>query len=96
MIAFSGDIEVFNITLIIVTMSSSTFQTWLQTRDQQKTYIRDVMSKHFKVCQGDVKKIVNLVAIEHGVHIPNGNSYMGFIEDLVIEFSTRDTFANLN
>jgi hypothetical protein len=77
-------------------MSSATFQNWLQTRDQHKSYIRDVMSKHFKVCQGNVKTIMNLISKEHGVNIPNGNSYMGFIEDLVIEFSTRDTFAKLN
>ncbi len=77
-------------------MSSATFQTWLQTRELHKSYIRAVMSKYFVKCQGNVKTIMSLVSKEYGVNILNGNSYMGFIEDMTIELSARDTFAKLD
>jgi hypothetical protein len=73
----------------------SSFTTWLAAREKNKAYIRQVMSNYFPSCQGDIKKITNLVAKDYGVVIMNGNSYAGFIEDLIIELSTQQTFAKL-
>jgi hypothetical protein len=71
-------------------MSLNGLQNWLQTRDQHETYILDVMSKHFNVCQADVKKIMTLVSKHHGVHIPNGNSHMDYIQRVAILLQARD------
>lgn len=70
-------------------MSASSFESWLEIREIEKMCIREVMIKHFTLCKGDINKIINLVWKEYNMSIIHGNSYLGFVQDLMIELSAK-------